>query len=163
MKSLPRIVLAVYILLLLWLVLFKFSFDFWGVVAYFQHRGLNLIPFAGISRGTVREMIENFVVFLPFGLLLSASFKRVQLWRKLAVIGAVSVGVETLQYILAIGLTDITDVIMNTLGGLAGLLLYRWLSKHVPEEKLDSAIAVTVVVLLALTLYARLFVFRVRY
>jgi len=150
-------------LLLLWLVLFKFSFDFWGVVAYFQHRGLNLIPFAGISRGTVREMIENFVVFLPFGLLLSASFKRVKLWRKLAVIGAVSVGVETLQYILAIGLTDITDVIMNTLGGLAGLLVYRLISRYVSEEKLDTIVAIVTAALLGIIVWMRLFVFRVKY
>lgn len=108
-------------------------------------------------------MIENFIVFIPFGLLLSASFKRVRLWRKLAVIGALSVIVEILQYILAIGLTDITDVIMNTLGGLAGLLIYRTLSKHVDEAKLDGVIAIIVAILLALVLYARLFVFRVRY
>lgn len=163
MKSLPRTVLAIYLLLLLWLVLFKFSFDFVGVVESFQHRGLNLVPFAGISRHTIREMIENFIVFIPFGLLLSASFKRVRLWRKLAVIGALSVIVEILQYILAIGLTDITDVIMNTLGGLAGLLIYRTLSKHVDEAKLDGVIAIIVAILLALVLYARLFVFRVRY
>lgn len=163
MKSLPRTVLAVYLLILLWLVLFKFSFDFSGVLLYFQHRGLNLLPFAGISRHTIREMIENFIVFVPFGLLLSASFKRVKLWRKLAVISTVSVAVEVLQYIFAIGLTDITDVIMNTLGGLVGLLAYRLGSRYVSEKKVDTVVAITTAILLAMIVWLRLFVFRVKY
>jgi glycopeptide antibiotics resistance protein len=69
--------------MLLWLVLFKLSLDVPSVLDY-QMRSLNLIPFAGFSRGNSRQMIDNLVVFIPLGLLLSVNIKRANLWRKLA-------------------------------------------------------------------------------
>ena len=42
--------------------------------------------------------------------------------RKLLAVVALSVTYEVLQYVLAIGASDITDVITNTLGGAAGLV-----------------------------------------
>ena len=47
--------------------------------------------------------------------------------RKLLAVVALSVTYEVLQYVLAIGASDITDVITNTLGGAAGLLLFMGL------------------------------------
>jgi glycopeptide antibiotics resistance protein len=163
MKTFSKILLALYLLTLLWLVLFKFSFDFSSVLLEYQSRSLNLIPFLGIFEGNSREMIDNFVVFVPFGLLLGVNFKQVNMWRKLAIICAVSVAFEILQYVLAIGTTDITDVITNTLGGFIGLLLYDLGKKYIDDQKLNRFIVVTGAVLLILLLLFRFFVIRVRY
>ncbi|HEX9503339.1 MAG TPA: VanZ family protein [Patescibacteria group bacterium] len=80
MKLLSKTLLALYLLILLWLVLFKFSLDLSSVLDY-QTRSLNLIPFADFSRNSLREMIFNFAVFIPFGLLLSVNLKRANFWR----------------------------------------------------------------------------------
>jgi glycopeptide antibiotics resistance protein len=108
-------------------------------------------------------MIENIVVFVPFGLLLSVNFKQVTFWRKLALVLILSLAVEATQFVLAIGITDITDVITNTFGVLIGLVLYDLCTKHYDSDKLDRFIAVTVASILILFLLLRIFVFRVRY
>ena len=162
MKALSKAVLALYLLTLLWLVLFKFSYDLAGIVFEHQARSLNLIPFAGYSQG-LREMIDNLVVFIPFGLLLGVVFKQTGFWQKLAFIFTFSIGVEIIQFVLAIGRTDITDVITNTLGGLVGLSLYRLGSKYIDPKKLDWFIVVAGAILLIALILLRVLVLRVRY
>ncbi|EFH84437.1 VanZ family protein [Ktedonobacter racemifer] len=162
MKSLSKTLLALYLLILLWLVLFKFSFNLSSVLDY-QTRSLNLIPFAGASRDNLREMIYNFVVFIPFGLLLSVNLKRANFWRKLAFVFIFSLAAEMIQFVFAIGATDITDVITNTFGGFLGLILYDLSNKYVDNEKLDRFIVVAGTILLILFILLRFLFFKVRY
>jgi glycopeptide antibiotics resistance protein len=124
-------------------------------------RSLNLIPFA--AGGHLNEMVYNFVVFVPFGLLLSVSLKWVNVWRKLAYIFIFSVTVEVIQFILAIGVTDITDVITNTLGGFLGLMFYALGDKYIDKEKQDRFIIAAGTIVLTVLLLLRFLVFRVRY
>jgi len=163
MKTISKAILILYLLTLLWLVLFKFSFDIFGVLLDHQTRGLNLIPFANYSQGNVREMIDNFVVFIPFGLLLGVVLKQTDMWRKLAGIFAFSFAAEVIQFVFAIGRTDITDVIMNTFGGLAGLALYKLGGRYIDSKKLDWFIVTAGGFLLVLLILLRVFVLRVRY
>jgi len=160
-KTLSKSLLAVYSLLLLWLVLLKLSLDIPSVLGIHM-RGLNLIPFAGSSVGST-EMITNLIVFIPLGLLLSVNFKRTNFWRKLAYIFFFSLAAEVIQFVLAIGITDITDVIMNTFGGFLGLMLYSLSNMYADEEKLDRFIVVVGTVLFVFLLLLRFFVFKVRY
>jgi glycopeptide antibiotics resistance protein len=163
MKSLSKKVLALYLLILLWLVLFKLSYDLQSIALNYQTRSLSLVPFAGYSPGNLREMIDNVIVFVPFGLLLSANFKRVTFWQKLATVFTFSLAVEIIQFILAIGITDTTDVVLNTMGGFVGLALYDLSKSQVDSEKRDRFITVTVAALLIVLLLLRVFVFRVKY
>jgi glycopeptide antibiotics resistance protein len=160
MKIVSKTLLVLYILTLLWLVLFKFSFDPLSVLFNYQTSSLNLIPFADTSRS---EMISNFVVFIPFGLLLGTTFKKATFWLKFAYILVFSLAVEMIQYIFAIGVTDVTDVIMNSLGGLLGLLLYNFGSKYMNPQRQDQFIVIAGMILLVLFLLLRIFVFKVRY
>ena len=160
MRALPRTLFAAYLFILLWLVLFKFSYDPFAVIRDFQTRSLNLIPFA-YSRNS--EMIANVIAFIPFGVMLGVNFKQVD-WRyKIVVIFAFSVVVEIIQYCLAIGATDITDIIMNTLGGLLGLAFYIAVGKQANDRFLDRCILVAGTLILLAILYLRIFVFIVRY
>lgn len=159
-KSLFRTSLALYLLVLVWLVLFKFSYDLPSVLLDHQTRSVNLIPFIG---GISREMIDNFIVFIPFGLLLGVNLKLTGISEKLFYIFTFSFAVESLQFVLAIGTTDITDVIMNTLGGLFGLALYDFGKKYIHSKKLDLFIVVTGIILLTLLVLLRVLVFKVRY
>jgi glycopeptide antibiotics resistance protein len=142
-RILSRGLLAVYIVILIWLVIFKFSFHI-SKILHYHHRSLNLIPFAAPSivngRIDYGEMVYNCVFFIPLGLLLNVNFKKAGFLPKLAFIMVFSVSAELIQYIFAIGATDITDVITNTLGGFLGLKLYDLGNKCVKGEKLDRII-----------------------
>jgi len=161
--SLSKVVFVIYLLVLLWLVLFKLSADPLSVLLHYKIRSLNLIPFAYITRAHLDETLFNIVAFIPLGILLNVRYKRTDFWRKLVYIGAFSIVIEITQFIFAIGRTDINDVITNTLGGLIGLLMYRLASKYIENEKLDRIITVTGAILLIILLLLRTLVFRVRY
>jgi len=150
-KSLAKILLALYLLILLWLVLFKFSLNLSSVLDY-QTRSLNLIPFADASRNNLRGWIYNIVIFIPFSLLLSVNLKRANFWRKLACVLILSLAIEITQFILMIGITDITDIITNTFGGFLGLVLYDLSNKYTDNKKLDRFIVVAGTILLILFL-----------
>ena len=80
---------------------------------------------------------------------------------KLLIIAGISLLLEITQYILAIGSSDITDLITNTAGGLLGIALYsivaRLLKSREKADKLFLVIAVIVstfiIGLLALLLF----------
>lgn len=160
-KLLSKALLALYLLILLWLVLFKLSFDLWSVILHYQTRSINLIPFAG--SGNLREIIDNCVVFIPLGLLLSVNFKRANFWRKLAFVLVLSLTAEIAQFVFAIGVTDMTDLITNTFGGFLGLILYDLGNKYINNEKLDRFIVLVGTILLVSLILLRVLFLRVRY
>ena len=136
-KKLTSVLLAVYLIVLTWIIVFKMSLD----IQLFQemnHRSINLIPFAGslIVNGKVElsEIILNIVVFIPAGVYMGMLFGEKDFLRKIAPIFIVSLLYEALQYILAIGASDITDLIDNTLGGAIGIVLYDILQRLLGER-----------------------------
>lgn len=161
-KSYSKALLAAYLLTLLWLVLFKFSTDIPAVLSH-QARSLNLLPFADYSWGNPREMLDNLIFFAPLGLLLGVNYKQARFWQKVALVGLLSSMLELLQFALAIGVTDITDIIMNTLGGFLGVALYDASRKYIDHKKLDWFIVTTGTILLAALILFRLMFLRVRY
>lgn len=160
MKTASKILLGAYLFILLWIVLFKFSYDPIGILLYFQSTSLNLIPFALANKS---EMISNIIVFIPLGVLVGVNFKQIKFWHKVAAMFWLSLIVEAAQFALAIGVADITDLIMNTLGGLVGLAAYEGACKFISPKYLDMVILVVGSVVLLGILYLRTFVFRVQY
>jgi glycopeptide antibiotics resistance protein len=139
---LSRALLALYLLVLIWLVLFKFSFNL--STALDHQTGLNLIPFAASSsiNGGInfREIIYNCIFFIPLGLLLSVNFKKIEFKWKFSLIIVLSLVAEIVQYIFAIGASDITDLITNALGGFLGLVVYDLSKRFVNNKNLDRVI-----------------------
>jgi glycopeptide antibiotics resistance protein len=152
-KILSRGLLALYLVILIWLVLFKLQYNVLSVFNY-HHRSLNLIPFAGPSKvnGSFGEMIDNVIIFIPLGLLLNVNFKKVGFLPKFAFILVLSLTFEFIQFIFAIGATDITDVITNTVGGILGLKLYGLSNKYITSKRLDRVIIFVGILLLVLLL-----------
>ena len=108
-------------------------------------------------------MISNIIAFIPFGVMLGVNFKQLLFKYKIAVIFAFSLAVEITQYVLAIGASDITDLIMNTLGGLIGIAGYTAVSNQTNERFLERCILVAGTLMLLTIVYLRIFVFIVRY
>jgi glycopeptide antibiotics resistance protein len=160
MKALSFLLFAAYLFILLWLVLFKFSYEPFAVINTLQMRSINLVPFA---RTRNSEIISNLLAFIPFGVMLGVNFRQAAFRYKIGVIFAFSLAAEIIQYVLAIGVSDITDIMMNTLGGLIGLAAYELIGKYTNHRYLDVSILVLGTLALLGVLYLRIFVFIVKY
>lgn len=72
----------------------------------------------------IRNILGNLAWFLPLGFLLPWEVKRLCRLRNLALFAFFfSLAAETLQYVFAVGIFDIDDVILNTLGAVLGWVL----------------------------------------
>ena len=69
------------------------------------------------------ENIMNVVVFIPVGLLLSIAFKQVTWWKALLIGCSISVTIESLQFFLMRGFSEVDDVMHNTLGCIVGFMI----------------------------------------
>ena len=128
--NLTRILFAVYFLILVWILLFKMSFS---IDELYKNRSINIIPFMGsvIVNGNIdtSEIINNIIVFIPIGIYVCMLKKDWSILKKISVGFFISLGIEVLQFVLAIGATDITDLIGNTLGGIIGIGVFYLFSK----------------------------------
>lgn len=111
---------ALYVLLLTWIIVFKFRLNL-SDLKYI--RTINLIPFKanGVVNG-MRETIINLVLFIPLGMYLKYLLNDRKIL-SIIIISSTSLLFEILQYIFHIGVSDITDIIMNTIGGIIGMIL----------------------------------------
>jgi glycopeptide antibiotics resistance protein len=101
-----------------------------------QPRVLNLIPFVGMYNlvfysvditVSIRNILFNILLFVPFGFFLSWNKSR-----RIIVTGLLfSLLIEVLQYVFPIGRSaDIDDVILNTLGTFLGVVLWKVSTKY---------------------------------
>lgn len=116
--------LIFYLVALTWIILFKFQFS----IADLPHlRNINLIPFGNsvIVNGTIdfSEIIQNLLAFVPYGLFIHILWEEKPLLKQFLPIICTSFLFEIVQYIFAIGGTDITDIITNSLGGFLGIVI----------------------------------------
>ena len=92
-------------------------------------KGIDLELFStwGINDRNNAFVVENVLLFLPYGFLASWAFKRMRRFWNCTLLGAVtSLGIESLQLITARGYFQIDDILTNTLGTVIGYLVY-WL------------------------------------
>lgn len=162
-NCLVTILFLVYLALLVWIILFKLQFS---ISDLDKVRSVNLIPFhydkeIGAAFH-LTEVLENVLIFLPMGIYLQLLLPKLKFHTKLTVITGISLLLEIAQYALAVGRSDLTDVLTNTAGGLLGLVVYstiaRLLGNRAKADKLFSVLALVVSVivigLLALILFA---------
>lgn len=138
------VMFAVYLLFLVWAVLWKCRVPFIGGTK----RVINLIPFSGNAG---YEKLFNFVLFVPLGFYIAAIAKRRGIIKQIFMVLAVSLVFEITQYALAIGSSDITDIILNTLGGILGIagvfFLKKLFGRHTDKAVLTASGIITAVVL----------------
>lgn len=133
LNQMVRISFVLYIFLLTWIIVFKFRINIRNL-RYLS--AINLIPF---KENDLKEILINIFLFIPYGMYLRELTKKKSL--TVGIIILISFIFEVLQYILHIGISDITDVMMNTLGGMVGILLISILEKKRKNSKgLDNSI-----------------------
>lgn len=119
-----KLLFSIYFILLVWIIMFKLEFSVEHLVSV---RRANFKPFyyaTGYpSFYLLMETIANVIIFIPFGIFLVKCSNRFTFIRFFLVCACTSISFELIQYVLAIGRFDITDVITNTLGGTIGICL----------------------------------------
>ena len=157
------ILFLIYLALLVWIILFKLQFS---ISDLDKIRSINFIPShydkeIGVAFH-LTEVLENVLIFVPMGIYLQMLMPKVKLYAKIMMIAGTSFLLETTQYVLAIGRSDITDVLTNTVGGLLGLIVYlmvaRLIGNRIKANRLFSILAgivsVVVIGLLSFILFA---------
>ena len=159
MKKAGKILLYLYFIVLIWILLFKFSVSLNDVLnrvfSSEQLRHINLIPFG--ASGGVKEVVYNIIIFVPLGILIEIVNKKSSMVKNAIYILLFSLFIEVSQSILAVGATDITDLLTNTLGGILGILIYTSLRKVFNSEKLDKVLILIGIVLFVLAMLFVLF------
>lgn len=100
---------------------------------------INLIPFRWITEG-VRPYIENILLFIPLGFMLPCIWKRYEVLWKTALSGITFSLIIELSQLFSGRVTDIDDLLMNTLGALIGWVIFRLLKEHL--SKLQDKVSV---------------------
>lgn len=86
---------------------------------------INLIPLFGNDSGHLFEKVLNLLLFVPLGFVLPIAWKTFAKAEKTVLFGAsLSLYIEVTQ-LLNIRMTDIDDLIFNTLGTLVGYLILK--------------------------------------
>lgn len=155
-KTLAWALFGIYLAMLVWIILFKMAT---GPGQLGRMRSVNLIPFYYEKNVEFSihfsEMGRNLVAFVPFGIYLSMLLPEFPLWRKGAIPALFSLGLECAQCLLAVGCSDITDVMMNAAGGILGMGIYA-LGKRMIREKARLDGIVTALAAVATAAFAAL-------
>lgn len=122
--------LVVYLILLIQITVFRFGIDWivWG-----EPRVVNLDPITTLRFlkpwAVLYNVVGNIGWFVPFGFLLARLWPYKQRFLPILFLGAgLSMSIELLQYLFNTGITDVDDLIFNTLGTVLGWLIYHLLA-----------------------------------
>ena len=100
---------------------------------------INWIPFFWLTEG-VRPYIENILLFIPLGFMLPWIWKKYEVLWKTALFGITFSLIIELSQLFNSRITDLDDLLMNTLGALIGWVIFRLLKKHL--AKLQDKVSV---------------------
>ncbi len=161
-NTLTIILFIVYIMLLIGIILFKLPF--YSPYISDGTRVINLIPLQGSfdENGSLvlREIIDNILIFIPFGIYICLLKEKWSLGKKVLIIILLTLAFEVTQFVFAMGRSDITDVLDNTLGGMIGIGIYALLRIIFKERttKVINVFALIVTVIIVLR-FGQLFYF----
>lgn len=129
-------IFAFYFILLLMLTTFRDTYFPWQLTFNF-HRSLSDVNLV-FMKETVKlvhgtslldffyNSLGNIAWFIPYGFLMPILLRRRYCFWKVTLLGTLtSIGIETLQFVLMTGVSDIDDVFFNALGTVVGYGLYR--------------------------------------
>lgn len=109
-------------------------------------RSINLVPFGSIfdylsggsemmKRFAFGNVAGNIAIFVPLGAYVAFFNKDKRVAINLLYMVAASLFAEVIQWAFGIGAADVDDIILNSLGGLVGLLGYKMLALMLRNDK----------------------------
>lgn len=127
-----KVLFTVYILFIIYFLLFS---DWYGRTGELKEYHYNLVLFKEIKRfwkyrdqvgmfAMFTNLFGNVIIFMPFGFFMPMALKYRSLSSTLFWSFGLSLCVETFQLVTKVGSFDVDDLLLNTIGGLAGYLLF---------------------------------------
>ena len=129
-----KVLFVLYIAFLIYFLIFSERYGREPGTATYQY---NMVPFQEIRRfwkyrgqlgfvASFANLAGNILIFVPFGffLPLASRFRNPVMTVFLSFM--LSLAVEMGQFVTQVGCFDIDDLLLNTLGGLIGYLLFAW-------------------------------------
>lgn len=132
-RQISRVLFVIYMAVLVYFLLLSDGFG--RIEGYSQYR-LNLVPFQEIIRfvryreyidfmSVVINLLGNVAAFMPFGALIRWVLDRKVRWyQAVGYTFLFSLSLELLQLVARVGVFDVDDLLLNTLGGFLGFLVY---------------------------------------
>lgn len=142
-NKLKMIEILLFIIYLVLLVYFLFFAESMGRKISDREYSYNLILFKEITRfikyrnelgmtAVFTNIIGNIICFIPLGCMLPIlSVKVRKLLLAVLICFEVSIVIELIQLIFKVGSFDVDDMVLNTLGGLIGFLIYRMVNRMI--------------------------------
>lgn len=143
-KRYSKVLFAIYMAIVILVLVLKFptglvsnTIEVWLDGGDFSRKGPQLIPFYTIvdyvqkvhsfDDWFIKNLACNIIMFIPHGLLTPLFMKK---WKYTVVkvglsAALISVCIEIFQFVTALGLCDIDDVILNIIGALVGYAIYK--------------------------------------
>ena len=101
---------------------------------------IDLIPFhfvfvAREHTHILRAAFMNIVLYIPFGYGMAeyVSVKRNKRTIIIIYAAVLSSSTEIFQYLLALGYTEVDDIVLNTFGTMIGMFVQKWMNKILPK------------------------------
>lgn len=134
---------VIYLVLLFNLVFFRYrasgnlstAFNITNYKYYFRY-SINIVPFKTITeyilnphnlslRIRYTNILGNILAFIPFGFFSTVIFKKLRGTKQIITVSCIfSLCIEVIQLLFLVGSFDIDDIILNTIGGFLGYIIY---------------------------------------
>lgn len=152
-KKFTLVLSIINVLALIWLVLFKLQFSFDQIE---RVRVINMIP---LNESVFSEVYNNIRIFVPLGIYICMLKSKWSFKKKLLSIIGFTLAFEIIQFVLAIGRSDITDILANTLGGTIGIGIYELLFK-ILKHRTNKFINIFALVLTSCAIFFIIFILK---
>lgn len=144
---LRRTLFAVYIVGLMWILFFIQIPPFGRSSVRFHNVYPQLIPLGSIVSYLTDNRIEslltnivgNIILFVPWGFLSPLTFISLEnRWKATVLTTILSLTAEVIQYTMQVGVFDVDDILLNTLGGIIGYELQEIWKRHSDSPTKES-------------------------
>lgn len=101
-------------------------------------KGLDLKLFStwGINKRNNAYVIENILLFIPYGFVCAWNYTCMRNFLVCTLTGFLtSLGIEFLQLVTGRGFFQIDDILTNALGSMIGCIAFKWICRKKPKEK----------------------------
>ena len=168
LNILSIILFCIYILLLIWIVLFKCNIYLSITNGYFEFKTLTLkerfdyylIPFIDYFNNDstqtfikLKDGILNVFVFIPLGLYLSFFIKNNKFIKVIIYTFLISLLFEIIQLFSLLGSFQTEDLILNTFSGLLGYIIYKIIYKEKNIKVLNILSLICIIILTPILIY----------
>ena len=131
-RTLGKVLFVLYIFFLLYFLIFS---DWYGRTVVSREYQYNLVLFKEIKRfieyreelgafAVFTNLFGNILIFMPFGFFISMASRARGFFMTLFYSFGLSLCVEVFQLLTKVGSFDVDDLLLNTIGGVLGYILF---------------------------------------